>query len=672
MRFFSIFFLLFILMTVFSYEERDEMEFIQQELDFSFKVQSLSKYSRSVLNSPAFISIVFPIELRLFYYENVATLLNFSPGLYVVEDGTYWYLGSRGIQIPGSYNSRALFLLNGFPVNELVFGSPIDYVPNFLNSVEIVNGYSNVYSGSNSLVATINFIPYFLEDYDNKFEIDHNYYLFSGRAGTNSSIRLKLFNWLHLGTNFYSYPGRTIFLPQRNEYVINEDNRFSSFYHVFSRFSSLRSQTLFYFSRYLSRFHYPVGAFGITLNDRNDFVYNKMNHFFVKHSIDLPDYSSINLNLYYLDYDEYAQYPTFELGFINIDDLKNTTFSLDINYSKIDDRKSFLIGFEYKNVSYKLRNYDVDYFSKRFLTDYLNLSRSGLPILSLYLSYDYKFSIFGNEYLNEKYWLFSMSLRYDNYFGLYDDFRSIVVPQFSLIRVNGVSSLKFVYSQNYRVPSISEAFYNDGGVSTLSNPNLEPEKHKTFEIIYYKELKDKIKNGYFSFSFYNMDITNLINSVNVGVNSIGIEVSQYRNIGDIRVMGSMLDYVLYFKDREFVRFSYSYANARSIRHFSFLSNSPKHLILFKYAKRFSDSLWFSVESKWTSSVFDDYANKISSFNITNLNLIYEIDKHKRMGISIYNLFNTKADYVIGLSNNYPVSLYPIRKRTIYLNFNWKI
>jgi len=661
--------LLFLVITTFA-NDYEEKLFIESEIDFSFKTQGISKYSKNIINSPAFVSIILPQELKLFYYNTLSDLLNFSPGLYVVKDGNTWYLGSRGIQIPGSYNSRALFLLNGFPINENIFGFPIEYNPSFLNSVEVVQGYSNVYSGSNALLATVNFIPYFNEKFDKKFSLSSTYY----SKGSVNSIKFFLNDdpQIYLGADLFSYEGRTIFLPQRNEFSINDDNYYKKHFHFFVKRDSPISSTSFYFSNFYNRSHFPTGALGITLNDRNDYLEDIFYHSFLKHTIFLPKSSSINVNFYYLDYKENGLYPTASVGAINIDDLAGKVISIDTNYLKSSDSFTFLIGSEYKLFSYKFRNFDVDYFSKSFIQEYINEQRKDLPLFSFYMVYDYYFSKRTNNY-----WVFSTSLRYDTYGSLYGDFKSIFIPQFSLIKVWDGRALKLVYSQNYRAPSVSEAFYNDGGLSTLNNPNLQPEKHKTWELIYYNEFKNKRNYGYFSASLYLMKVSNLINSVIVGLCPLGIDVSQYQNIGNIEVSGALIDYVNYLKDREFIRVSYSYSNARFIKtspntDLSFLSNSPKNLFLIKYAKRLNQNLWVSIENKWTSSVLDDYGNRLPDFIITNLNFVYDLNERMNLGLTIYNLFDVKAKYAISLSNNNPVSFYPVDPRTVFirLNYSW--
>ncbi|MEN3014807.1 MAG: TonB-dependent receptor [bacterium] len=642
----------------------DEVKFIKEEIEFSFKVRGLSKYSKSVLDSPAFISIIFPEELRLFYYPSISDLLNFSPGLYVVEDGAYWYVGSRGVQVPGSYNSRILSLIDGVPSNEIIFGAPFVRYPFLFDSVEIVHGYSNVYSGGNSLVATINFIPYFsTNSYSNR--IFSSLYFMDGVRGVSGNtnfVAIKLDKpEVYLGLNFFSYFGRDIFLHQRDEYSFKDDNYYSRFWYLYTSFFGKNSVTQFYVFNEFDRLHFPTGAYGITLNDRFDHIDQNTNQFFVKHSVSFQG-SSLNFWIYGINYTEFAEYPISSQGFINIDHLRGNSVGMDLNYSKIGKNFSYIVGLEYKNLSFSLRNYDVDYFSRDFSQEYLYVKRVGLPFIALYFTYDWYFS---------RDWIFSFSLRYDSYGDIYDNFKSIILPNFALIRRYKDRSVKLVYSTNYRVPSINEYFYNDGGLSTLNNPYLQPERHTTWELIYYREFKSSSLYGYFSASVYYMKIKDLINSVNIGTNDLNVEVSQYRNVGNIDVWGLEFDYVLSLLDREFLRVSYSYCNARAIDYFSFLSNSPKHLFLLKYAKRLTDNLWISFENKYTSSVLDDYGLKVGDYNLTNLNMIYRLDDRKTFCISVHNLFNVRAYQVISLANNYPVSVYPVKLRTIFVNFEYR-
>ncbi len=206
-----------------SFSEIDDKEYIMEETEFINTVQSSTKYTKSVLESAATISLVQPLELRFFYYPDLKTLLNFSPGLYVIDNGTYWSLGNRGIQIPGSINSRSLFLFDGYQINNYFSGYPINIPSNYVHALEIVHGYSNVYFGSNSLLATINLIPsfkYYKDDYykDTVFKTYSYFSFYDNKINNNNGfmINKKIGNYyFSLSWDFVNYKGREIFFPEK-------------------------------------------------------------------------------------------------------------------------------------------------------------------------------------------------------------------------------------------------------------------------------------------------------------------------------------------------------------------------------------------------------------------------------------------------------------------------
>jgi len=265
--------------------------------------------------------------------------------------------------------------------------------------------------------------------------------------------------------------------------------------------------------------------------------------------------------------------------------------------------------------------------------------------------------------------ILTTSLRYDNYSNLYNNFRGILLPKTGLIKLlSENSAIKLIYSTNYRAPSISESYYNDGGISTLNNLNLAPEKHNTLELIYYKEFNDLNQKGYLNISFYNMKISNLINNVIVDdINS----VNQFQNIGNIYSVGILLDYFKQYNNKNLVRFSVSYNNAKIKSDlFNFLPNSPKLLALFKYGFNLNDNILIGFETKYTSSVISENNIKIKDYLLSNLTISYYLSKDNYFFINIENILNTKYYNVISYANNFPIYSYPSKKRNIYLGLNY--
>lgn len=648
----------------------EEEVFLKSELNFIDEIESLNKYSQSVLTSAGSISIIQPQELKYFYYPDIKRLLNFSPGLYIVEDGAYWYLGSKGVQIPGSYNSRALFLLNGLPLNEPILGSPISIPTYFINNIEIVFGFSNVYFGSNSLLATINIIPNY-KNLNNNFYINNSFNFYDNKINTltnlifNKTINKNENNYLKLsfGASLLNYKGSKVFFKERQELSLapiayHIDKYYDNYFYI----SLFTDDSELYFSLYENKYHFPTAAYNTTFNNFETNILDNYYNFLYRKKIKIDNNKIININFYSQKYKEFGNY--FYDTYLNIDNLKSNIFSLDSNINISKDRYNFLIGAELKNLSFKLNNFDVNYDinknNRYLLNEYLNLERKSVFLYSIYTNFDY--------YLKDDL-IISSSLRYDNYSNLYNNFKSILLPKIGIVKlIDNNSSLKLIYSSNYRAPSISETYYNDGGISTLNNLDLLPEKHNTFELIYYKEFKEINQKGYFNISLYNMKISNLIN--NVIVDNIN-NISQFQNIGNVYSNGILLDYFKQNNNKNLIRFSISYSNARiKSSLFEFLPNSPKLLILFKYGFNLNDNILVGFETKYTSSALTENNIKIKDYILSNLTVSYYLSKDNCLILNIENLFNTKYYNIISYPNNFPIYSYPSKKRNIYLGINY--
>src|SRR5665647_252377 len=93
----------------------DAGEWAQMSLDdlLHVEVQSASRYAQPLAESPASVTVIDQVELHRQSYRNLAEALASVPGVYVSNDRNYSYLGVRGFNRPGDYNSRILLLTDG-------------------------------------------------------------------------------------------------------------------------------------------------------------------------------------------------------------------------------------------------------------------------------------------------------------------------------------------------------------------------------------------------------------------------------------------------------------------------------------------------------------------------------------------------------------------------------
>ena len=132
----------------------------------SLEVQSVfgaSKFLQKITEAPASVTVVTAEDIRRFGYRNLGDLLARARGIYTTSDRTYSFVGVRGFQRPGDYNTRVLVLVDGFRTNDNVYDQgPIGeefLVPmELIERVEIVRGPSSSLYGSNAFFAIVNVI----------------------------------------------------------------------------------------------------------------------------------------------------------------------------------------------------------------------------------------------------------------------------------------------------------------------------------------------------------------------------------------------------------------------------------------------------------------------------------------------------------------------------------
>ena len=75
------------------------------------------------MEAPASVSIVNKDEIKKYGYRNLADILRSVRGFFVTNDRNYQYLGVRGFNRPGDYNTRFLLLVDGHRLNDGLYDS---------------------------------------------------------------------------------------------------------------------------------------------------------------------------------------------------------------------------------------------------------------------------------------------------------------------------------------------------------------------------------------------------------------------------------------------------------------------------------------------------------------------------------------------------------------------
>ncbi len=128
-------------------------------------VYGAASYDQKISDAPATVTVIMAEEIQAHGYRTLAGLLASVRGFYVDNDRSYDYLGVRGFGRPGDYNTRVLILLDGHPVNDIIYGSaaagadlPVDLA--LIERIEVIRGPGSALYGASAFFAVVNMVTY--------------------------------------------------------------------------------------------------------------------------------------------------------------------------------------------------------------------------------------------------------------------------------------------------------------------------------------------------------------------------------------------------------------------------------------------------------------------------------------------------------------------------------
>lgn len=127
------------------------------------RVVAASSYEQLVAEAPSAVSVITAQDIRVHGYRTLADALASLPGLYVTADQTWRYLGSRGFNRIGDYNSRFQLSVNGLRTNDAVYdmaylGTEFPLDMELIERIEFAPGPGSSIYGSNAMLGVINVI----------------------------------------------------------------------------------------------------------------------------------------------------------------------------------------------------------------------------------------------------------------------------------------------------------------------------------------------------------------------------------------------------------------------------------------------------------------------------------------------------------------------------------
>lgn len=589
-------------------------------------VYSASKYEQKVTEAPSSVTIITADEIQKYGYRTLADILQSVNGFFVTNDRNYSYPGVRGFNRPGDLNTRILLLIDGHRLNDnnydqASFGTESVIDVDLIDRVEIIRGPSSSLYGTNAFFGVVHVITKRGRDIQG-LEVSGeygSYQSYKGRVTYGNRFQNGL--ELLLSTSFYDSHGHHhLYFPEFDNPATNngivrngDDDRFPYF------FAKGSFRDFFFEGAFLSRDKgIPTAAYGTVFNTTRTRTVDEHGYVDFRYEHEFANQLGLNAHLYYDRFyfrgDYLFDYENDGNHTLNQDVGLGEWWGGDIKLTKrVWERHKLTVGAEYRdNFRQNMSNADAEPFQQ-----YVNVHKSS-DIWALY--FQDEFTLLDNLILNA-------GVRYDHY----STFGGTTNPRLALIYNLKNTSIKFIYGEAFRAPTVFEGFFAAPGFK--ENANLQPENITTYELAI-EHYFNKYLRGSISGYYYTID--GLISQV---TDPDGLLV--YRNADSVEAKGLEFSLEGKWPSGLETRSGYTLQRAENGKTGQSLSNSPQHMVkLNLIVPLLPDRLFAGIETRYLSSRYTVSRHTASDFFVTNLTLFSQnILKNTEVSFSIYNLFD---------------------------------
>jgi iron complex outermembrane receptor protein len=589
-----------------------------------------SRYDQKVTEAPSSVTIVTADDIKRLGARTLVDVLRRVNGFFVSYDRNYNYLGFRGFNRPGDFNSKVLLLVDGHRLNDNIYdqaglGTESLVDVDLVDRIEIIRGPSSSLYGTNAFFGVINVITKRGRDVQG-VEVSGeaaSFGSYRGR-GTYGSKFASGVEVLLSGSYFESDGDDRLYFPEFDDPATNfgvaedaDDDRFPSGLLKFS-YQGMTLQ-----AGYVSREKgIPTASYGTAFNTDETRSTDERTYVDLGFRRHLDDDTELTARLYY-DHFYYQGDYLYDVPSLVLNQDRSTSewWGAEVKVDRLFlENHKVTGGLEFSD-SFRQDLENSDEFPAASYLDVGESSQNWAVFLQ-------------DEFTIRDGLLLNAGVRYDEY----DSFGGTVNPRLALIFNTEKTTYKALYGQAFRAPNAYERFYI--GTGFKASGDLDPETIRTYELVAERNLGGRLRA---SAAAYYYRIHKLISQETDP--SDGLLVFQNRDDIGARGLEVELDLEGQWPLGLDGRLSYAIQQTEDLELNRRLTNSPQHiaqlnLILPLVPRRF----FMGVDFNYVSSRHTLAGNTVGGYTTTNLTLFsHHIVKGLEISGSIYNLFDREYE-----------------------------
>lgn len=610
------------------------------------RVSAASRYEQDTRDAPASITIITAEDIRRYGYRSLADVLANVRGFMINDDRNYSYVGVRGFAVPGDYNSRVLFLVDGHPINDGVFesaliaqGALIDL--RVVDRIEIVRGPSSSVYGTDALFGVVNIVTLRGRALQGVELASSSASWDSYRAALTGGWRAAGGPELLVASSLYRSRGQDLYFPEFDAPATNQGRAIGVDGDRYDRqFAKLgwRDWTL-QAGRSWRQKHIPTGSFQTLFNDPRTVTVDAHRFAFLRHEHGFADASRLEATLGYDAYDYRGRYAYADGLFADYGIARWWSFAG--HYVRPVGAHRLVAGADAR-------------WSTRLDQGGDNVD-SGTVVFRSHRGQELWAVFAQDEWRVARGLLLSLGVRYDHY----ETIGGTTNPRAAIVYQAGrIGTVKALYGRAFRAPNAYELDYEDGGLSSKAALALRPEIMRSSELVFESAPLPGLRVTATAFSLRLHDLVTQVvdpaDSLLVFENRGGTRSEGFEVEADVRLAGGLM-----------VGASYTRQDVDDPTSGAEAANAPYDLLKTHLsAPMLDDRFRASVVTRHTGSQRTVNGVTVRRSTVADLTVVGRPSDHVSLTGSVYNLFD--ASYAQPAGGEQVIAVVPQSRRTVRL------